>query len=144
MKYVLIGFLKLYRLVISPLYGNVCRYYPSCSAYALRAVEVHGAVKGSYLAARRLLRCHPWTAGGYDPVPGTPEFDEEARLQAATAAVTPATTAVDDHGGPHDEGHPDLPEVQPPVLTDDEAAVRSDVSDQRAEPAHVRGVNCST
>src|SRR5688500_9108631 len=77
MKYLLIGLLKLYRLLISPLYGNVCRYYPSCSAYALRAVEVHGALKGSYLAARRLLRCHPWTPGGYDPVPGTPEWDEE-------------------------------------------------------------------
>ena len=100
MKYVLIGLLKLYRLVISPLYGNVCRYYPSCSAYALRAVEVHGAVKGTYLAARRLLRCHPWTAGGYDPVPGTPEFDEEARLQAAAAAAAPTSTAADDLGGP--------------------------------------------
>ena len=82
MKYLLIGLLKLYRLVISPLYGNVCRYYPSCSAYALRAVSVHGAVKGSWLAARRLLRCHPWAAGGYDPVPGTPEFAEEMRDQA--------------------------------------------------------------
>ena len=93
MKYVLIGLLKLYRLVISPLYGNVCRYYPSCSAYALRAVEVHGAVKGPYLAARRLLRCHPWTAGGYDPVPGTPEFAEEARLQAAAAGSAPTRRA---------------------------------------------------
>src|SRR4030095_692272 len=82
MKYVLIGLLKLYRLVISPLYGNVCRYYPSCSAYALRAVEVHGAARGSWLALRRLLRCHPWAPGGYDPVPGTPEFDEEMRDQA--------------------------------------------------------------
>ena len=81
MKYLLIGLLKLYRLVISPLYGNVCRYYPSCSAYALRAVTVHGAVKGSWLAARRLARCHPWAAGGYDPVPGTPEFAEEMRDQ---------------------------------------------------------------
>jgi putative membrane protein insertion efficiency factor len=82
MKYVLIGLLKLYRLVISPLYGNVCRYYPSCSAYALRAVEVHGAVRGSWLTIRRLLRCHPWAPGGYDPVPGTPEFDEEMLEQA--------------------------------------------------------------
>jgi putative membrane protein insertion efficiency factor len=81
MKWVLIGLLKVYRLVISPLYGNVCRYYPSCSAYALRAVSVHGAAKGTWLAMRRLLRCHPWAAGGYDPVPGTPEFAEELALE---------------------------------------------------------------
>jgi putative membrane protein insertion efficiency factor len=86
-KYLLIGLLKVYRLVISPLYGDVCRYYPSCSAYALRAVEVHGAVKGSWLAGRRLLRCHPWAAGGYDPVPGTPEFAQEVRDQAVRAAT---------------------------------------------------------
>jgi uncharacterized protein len=81
-KYLLIGLLKAWRLLISPLYGNVCRYYPSCSAYALRAVSVHGAVKGSWLTVRRLLRCHPWAAGGYDPVPGTPEFEEEIRDQS--------------------------------------------------------------
>ncbi|MDP5226871.1 MULTISPECIES: membrane protein insertion efficiency factor YidD [Arthrobacter] len=65
----LIGVLKLYRLVVSPLYGQVCRYFPSCSAYALEAVTVHGAVKGSWLSARRVLRCHPWAEGGLDPVP---------------------------------------------------------------------------
>jgi len=85
MKHVLIALLKVYRLVVSPLYGNVCRYYPSCSAYALRAVEVHGAVRGTWLAGRRLLRCHPWTPGGYDPVPGTPEWHEEQGLLAAAA-----------------------------------------------------------
>lgn len=87
MKYVLIGLLKVWRLAISPIYGDVCRYYPSCSAYALRSVQFHGAVKGSYLATRRLLRCHPWASGGYDPVPGTPEFHEEMREQAKTAAT---------------------------------------------------------
>lgn len=85
MKYVLIALLKVYRLVISPLYGNVCRYYPSCSAYALQAVQTHGAARGSWLATRRLLRCHPWAPGGYDPVPGTdPVFDRENRAEAGS------------------------------------------------------------
>ena len=68
-KYVLITLLRAYRLLISPLYGQVCRYHPSCSAYALDAVRLHGSVKGSWLAVRRVGRCHPWAAGGYDPVP---------------------------------------------------------------------------
>ena len=69
MKYVLIGLLRAYRALISPLYGQVCRYYPSCSAYALEAVQVHGSIRGSWLAVRRLARCHPWAAGGVDKVP---------------------------------------------------------------------------
>lgn len=85
MKYVLIALLKTYRLLISPLYGNVCKYYPSCSAYALEAVTVHGAVKGSVLAGRRLAHCHPWSLGGYDPVPGTPAAAEWEAEQAAKA-----------------------------------------------------------
>lgn len=58
-----------YRYLISPLLGNHCRFYPSCSHYALDAVEHHGALKGSWLALARLARCHPWHPGGYDPVP---------------------------------------------------------------------------
>ena len=70
-KYLLIGLLKAYRTLISPLYGQVCRFHPSCSAYALEAVTVHGSLRGSWLAVRRLSRCHPWSPGGYDPVPDT-------------------------------------------------------------------------
>jgi len=61
--------LMAYRAVVSPTYGQVCRYFPSCSAYALEAVHVHGATRGSWLAARRLARCHPWSSGGVDAVP---------------------------------------------------------------------------
>jgi putative membrane protein insertion efficiency factor len=68
-KYFLIALLRAYRFAISPLYGQVCRYHPSCSAYALEAVTVHGSIKGSWLAVRRIGRCHPWARGGYDPVP---------------------------------------------------------------------------
>jgi uncharacterized protein len=69
MKYVLIGLLKGYRFAISPLYGQVCRYHPTCSAYALEAVQTHGAVRGTWWSMRRVARCHPWAAGGLDPVP---------------------------------------------------------------------------
>jgi putative membrane protein insertion efficiency factor len=82
-KYVLIALLRGYRAVISPLYGQVCRYHPSCSAYALEAVQVHGSLKGSWLAVRRLGRCHPWAAGGYDPVP--PQNRPADRPTAGTA-----------------------------------------------------------
>lgn len=72
---ILIIVLKLYRRVISPIYGQVCRFFPSCSAYALEAVTVHGAVKGSWFALRRIIRCHPWSAGGLDPVPSPAHVD---------------------------------------------------------------------
>jgi putative membrane protein insertion efficiency factor len=60
---------RAYQLLLSPLVGPVCRYAPSCSSYAAGALVTHGAVKGSWLAARRVLRCHPWAEGGWDPVP---------------------------------------------------------------------------
>ena len=61
--------LRGYRAVISPLYGDVCRYYPSCSAYALGAIQQYGVAVGTVLGVRRILRCHPWAAGGIDDVP---------------------------------------------------------------------------
>jgi len=62
--------IHVYRWLISPLLGSNCRYYPSCSAYALEAIERHGAWRGGRLAAGRLCRCHPWGGAGHDPVPG--------------------------------------------------------------------------
>ena len=66
---VVVAILHIYRAVISPLYGDVCRYYPSCSAYGLRSVQEHGVIRGGWLTVRRLARCHPWAEGGIDDVP---------------------------------------------------------------------------
>jgi uncharacterized protein len=68
-KNVLVGVVKLYRLLLSPWIGASCRFEPSCSVYALQALETHGAGMGSYLTLRRLARCQPWCEGGCDPVP---------------------------------------------------------------------------
>jgi putative membrane protein insertion efficiency factor len=71
---VIVLLLRGYRAAISPLYGDVCRYYPSCSRYALEAVQEHGALLGSGLAAVRVCRCHPWAAGGVDDIPRRRRF----------------------------------------------------------------------
>lgn len=86
MKHLLIGFVRMWRRLISPLYGDVCKFHPTCSAYGLRALEVHGAVKGSWLTIRRIGRCHPWSMGGVDYVPGTPEAAEWLASQSASHA----------------------------------------------------------
>jgi uncharacterized protein len=65
----LLGLVKAYRLLLSPWLGSSCRFEPTCSAYALQALDQHGAAAGSYLTLHRLARCHPWCNGGHDPVP---------------------------------------------------------------------------
>lgn len=69
MKYLVISIIKVYQKIISPLTPPSCRFYPTCSHYGVEAVEKHGALKGTYLAVKRILRCHPFNEGGYDPVP---------------------------------------------------------------------------
>lgn len=68
-KWLLIGFVKLYQAMLSPLLPMACRYQPTCSEYAIQAIQQHGIWKGFYLAIKRISRCHPWGGKGYDPVP---------------------------------------------------------------------------
>ena len=68
-RWILVALVRGYQIVLAPLLPAACRYYPSCSAYAVEALEKHGALRGSWLAMKRVGRCHPFRAGGYDPVP---------------------------------------------------------------------------
>jgi uncharacterized protein len=119
----LISVVRGYRRFVSPLFGPVCRFHPSCSAYGLEALQVHGALRGSWLTVKRISRCHPFSAGGYDPVP--PPRDHAAAGEGATEGATGATDgdAVTDTGTT--------------AATDDEQA---HVERRRRQP-NVRGVN---
>lgn len=72
MRWPLIWLVRLYQLLMSPLLGPRCRFHPTCSQYALESLYRHGGLKGTWLAFRRIIRCHPWNPGGVDPVPGPP------------------------------------------------------------------------
>lgn len=69
LSYALKGMITVYKYVISPLLGPRCRYLPTCSSYAVEAINIHGPIKGGWLGIKRILRCHPWGDSGYDPVP---------------------------------------------------------------------------
>jgi putative membrane protein insertion efficiency factor len=70
MRHVLKIFIRAYQLMLSPLIGPSCRFYPSCSQYGIEAIETHGSLRGTWLTLKRISRCHPWHEGGFDPVPG--------------------------------------------------------------------------
>jgi hypothetical protein len=74
----LIQLVRFYRLAISPWFGRNCRFDPTCSSYAIEALQVHGIFKGTWLAVRRIGRCHPWGGSGYDPVPENKKDNGEA------------------------------------------------------------------
>ena len=80
----LVGLVRGYRLLLSPWLGSACRFTPTCSAYAIEALEQHGAAAGTYLTVARIARCHPWCAGGHDPVPAT-----TPRLFSRRGALSP-------------------------------------------------------
>jgi len=69
MRKLLVVLIRLYKLLLSPFLGRNCRFAPGCANYAIEAIEVHGAIRGTWLAIKRIGRCHPWNEGGYDPVP---------------------------------------------------------------------------
>ncbi|ADX48663.1 membrane protein insertion efficiency factor YidD [Paracidovorax avenae] len=91
MRSLLMALVRGYRFFLSPWLGSACRFEPTCSAYALQALERHGAGAGSYLTLRRLARCHPWCDGGHDPVPA--EAPRATRLFSRLAG-RPATAAA--------------------------------------------------
>lgn len=96
MKTPLLLLLRAYKLGVSPFLGQNCRFYPSCSDYAAEAVRLHGALKGSLLAGKRLCKCHPWHAGGLDFVPGSAEAQAQAQANSPSSSVVPdsPTTAL--------------------------------------------------
>lgn len=79
MKTVLLGLIRGYQILLSPFFGQQCRFYPTCSHYAREAIEMHGSFKGSWLAVRRIARCGPWHPGGTDPVPPPRDEDRVSR-----------------------------------------------------------------
>jgi uncharacterized protein len=90
----LLVLIRVYQLVISPWTASACRYYPSCSQYALVAIKRHGVVRGGWLALRRLGRCHPWTAGGVDHVPPLRERVVTVAAPATGPAAAEAFTST--------------------------------------------------
>lgn len=134
MKLLLIGFVRLYQIAIAPIlrlanggHGH-CRHDPTCSNYALEALKTHGAIKGSFLAARRLLRCHPWGTHGYDPVPPAKskiadEEESSSHKEPCLCCGTETSSASQNHNSPAEKAPETNDPVQSKAVTD-----RSDIA----------------
>ncbi len=127
-----IGFVKGWRALISPLYGDVCKYQPSCSTYGLRALQVHGVFRATPMIIWRILRCNPWSHGGYDPVPGTPEARQWRELHPETARSKnePIHDLTDDNPWDHE-----------PALRKSIPGYTDPGSTHTGTPSHTRGEN---
>ncbi len=86
---VLLGGVRGYQKVLSPFFGRNCRYHPSCSHYTYEAIEIHGAAKGTWYGVKRIGRCHPFHEGGYDPVPGSSNAQDEVARGQEPQGSTP-------------------------------------------------------
>lgn len=88
---VLIAAVRVYRLLLSPWLGNACRFEPTCSHYAIDALERHGALAGTAMAIGRIARCHPWCAGGFDPVPAQPPWSFRRLMRDGAGPASPSS-----------------------------------------------------
>jgi uncharacterized protein len=93
MRKLMIGLIRAYQYLLSPWLGNHCRFYPSCSNYAMECIEVHGPLAGTLMALRRLGCCHPWHEGGHDPVP--PKATYRHSLSGDTRVCKPSVRTID-------------------------------------------------
>jgi putative membrane protein insertion efficiency factor len=104
-KWILLLFVRFYQIFLSPFFGGACKFYPSCSGYGYEAIARHGAWRGSALAVKRLLRCRPFTKGGFDPVPDVVEADERER-QGLKPHRTPIVNVAAEAATYKDQGRP--------------------------------------
>lgn len=88
MRKIIICLIRLYQIIISPILGPSCRFYPSCSQYAIEAVKIHGIFKGCFLAVKRVLRCHPGCKGGLDPVPDKKTSEQKSSQKLTKKSET--------------------------------------------------------
>jgi uncharacterized protein len=111
-KWILLLLVRVYQVFLSPFFGGACKFYPSCSRYGYEAIAKHGAWRGSVLAVKRLLRCRPFTKGGFDPVPDALDQVDEWELQGLKPHRTPIVNIAAEAATYKDQGRPFANDVQ--------------------------------